>query len=90
MRVAYDNINWNQVNTELNDALAEIKLDSLQKVYTSVIDGLSSLEKELAKTNECGIPDSDITLKLVEQKKREAQKAINKLKSVRHRKIVHL
>ena len=90
MRVAYDNINWNQVNTELNDALAEIKLDSLQKVYTSVIDGLSSLEKELVKTNECGIPDSDITLKLVEQKKREAQKAINKLKSVRHRKIVHL
>ena len=90
MRVAYDNINWNQVNTELNDALAEIKLDSLQKVYTSVIDGLSSLEKELVKTNECGIPDSNITLKLVEQKKREAQKAINKLKSVRHRKIVHL
>ncbi len=90
MRVAYDNINWNNINTELNNALVEIKLDSLQQVYTTAIDGLSSLEKELAKTKECGIPDSGITLKLVEQKKREAQKAINKLKSVRHRKIVHL
>ena len=90
MRVAYDNINWNQVNAELSNALAEIKLDSLQQVYTSVISGLSSLEKELTITNECGIPDSDITLKLLEKNKREAQKAINKLKSVRHRKIVHL
>ncbi|MGZ8558471.1 MAG: M56 family metallopeptidase [Chitinophagaceae bacterium] len=90
MRVAYDHINWNQVNTELSNALVEIKLDSLQQAYTTVVDDLSSLQRELAETNECGIPDSEITLKLVEKKKREAKKAIIKLKSVRQRKIIHL
>ena len=90
LRVAYDNIDWNQINTQLNNALVEIKLDSLQQVYTTAISGLSSLEKELARTKQCGIPDSDITLKSLELKKKEVQKAIKVLKSIRNRKIVHL
>ena len=90
LRVAYDNIDWHTINTQLNNALVEIKIDSLQNTYTMAIAGLSSLENELAKTNQCGIPDSDITLKSVRQQKKEVQKAIHKLKSVRNRKIVHL
>jgi hypothetical protein len=90
LRISYDNINWNQVNTELGKALVEIKLDSLQKVYTTVISNLSFLEKELVKAGDPGIPDTDITLETVECQKKEAQKAINTINSARTRKIVQL
>ena len=90
LRIAYDNINWNQVNNELGKALVEIKLDSLQKVYTTVITNLSCLEKELVKAGDPGIPDTDITLETVECKKKEVQKAINTIKSARTRKIIDL
>jgi bla regulator protein blaR1 len=90
LKVAYDNIDWNQINTQLNHALVEIKMDSLQQVYTTAIAELSSLEKELVKAKEPGIPDTDVTLKSVTKHRKEIQKAINTLKSVRNRKIIHL
>ena len=90
LKVAYDNIDWNQINTQLNHALVEIKMDSLQQVYTTAIAELSSLEKELVKAKEPGIPDTDVTLKSVTEHRKEIQKAINTLKSVRNRKIIHL
>ena len=90
LRLAYDHINWNQINIQLTNALVEIKLDSLQQVYATAISNLSGIENELEKANQCSIPDSDITLKSIDQRKKEVQKAINKLKSVRSRKIVHL
>jgi len=37
-----------------------------------------------------GIPDTDITLKALEQKKLEVQKTLNSLKVVHSKKIVHL
>ncbi|MEP7372830.1 MAG: M56 family metallopeptidase [Chitinophagaceae bacterium] len=90
LRIAYDNINWKEINTELNKALVEIKLDSIQRVYTTTISNLASLEKELVKCNEPGIPDTDITLQSVETKKREVLRVINNIKSARARKVVRL
>jgi bla regulator protein blaR1 len=90
LRVAYDNINWKEINSELGKALVEIRLDSIQKVYTIVASNLASLERELVKCNEPGIPDTDITLKFVESKKREVLKAISTLKSARARKVIRL
>ena len=90
LKVAYDHINWEQVNTELSKALVEIKLDSLQKVYTTTVSKLNCLEKELEKANEVGVPDTDITLETVECQKKEVMKAINTIKAVKARKIVQL
>jgi bla regulator protein blaR1 len=90
LKIAYDKIDWNQINIQLDKALVEIKIDSLQHIYTSAIAELSTLEKELKQTKQCGVPDTEITLKSVTEHRKEMQKAINKLKSVRNRKIVHL
>jgi len=90
LRIAYDSINWTNVNNELNKALIEIKLDSIQKVYTNVVINLSCLEKELVKAGEEGIPDTDISLKSVECKKKEVLKVINTIKAAKPRKIIHL
>jgi len=90
MRLAYDNINWDEINVQLNHALAEITLDSLQQVYTIAISNLDNLQKELKAVKEPGIPDTDITVDLIDVKKKELEKAINKLKTVRPKKIVKL
>lgn len=90
LKIAYNNINWNKVNTELSNALVEIKLDSLEKVYTTTVNNLACLEKELLKANEPGVPDTDITLKAVDEKKKEVLKVISTIKSAKARKIVHL
>jgi bla regulator protein BlaR1 len=90
LRLAYDQIDWNRINEELSKAMVEIKIDSLQQVYSSTMDELSVLQKELCKNNLKGIPDSDISLKSVEENKKNVQKAINNLKKVRARKIIHL
>jgi beta-lactamase regulating signal transducer with metallopeptidase domain len=72
LRLSYNEINWKQVNSELNKALVEIKLDSLQKVYTTVISNLSCLKKELVEAGDPGIPDTDITLETVECKRKKS------------------
>jgi hypothetical protein len=74
----------------MNLALAEIKLDSLQQVYTLAVSNLNALENELKQVNQCAVPDSDITLKKLSAQRKEAQQAINKLKAVRERKVVRL
>jgi hypothetical protein len=48
------------------------------------------VEKELNKLEVTCIPDTDISIKVVECKKKEVEKAINQLKTVRAKKVVHL
>lgn len=90
MKVAYNDINWEQVNKELKNALVEIKLDSLQTVYTAAVNELNCLEKELTKAEVPVVPDTDITLESVESKKKEVIKAINTIRAVKAKKIIHL
>ncbi|HEY6503762.1 MAG TPA: M56 family metallopeptidase [Chitinophagaceae bacterium] len=90
LRLAYDNIEWNKVNEELNKAVAEIKIDSLHQAYTQAMVELTTIQQQLCENNLKGIPDSDISLKAVEQGKKDVQKAINNLIKVKTRKIVHL
>lgn len=90
MRLAYDKIDWSSVNEQLNKAITEIKIDSLQQAYTVTMSQLTSLQKQLCENNLKGIPDSDISLKHVEQSKKDVQQAINQLKQVKVKKIVHL
>ena len=90
LRLAYDKIDWDKMNSELNAVVAQIRLDSLQKVYTVVAVDLNKVEKQLTKCELKGIPDTDITLKEVEQKKQEVNKTLRSLRSLRSKKIVHL
>lgn len=90
LKLAYENVDWNKVNYQLTNAVNQIRIDSLQKVYTNVIVKLNDVKKELALKKMDGIPDSDITLKEVERKKNEALRALNELRLIRNKKVVHL
>lgn len=93
LRVAYDRINWDRINTELGAAVNNIRLDSLRMVYSKAMMSLSEVEKELQLNNLEGIPDSDITLDYIEQKKLEVEKTLNKIKCAQKKpvkKVIHL
>ncbi|MEO6611187.1 MAG: M56 family metallopeptidase [Chitinophagaceae bacterium] len=90
LRTAYDQVDWEKVNNQLNYAVAQVRLDSLQRVYNSNIIRLNDAEKQLSLQKLNGIPDSDVTLRVIEDKKRQAQRALNTLRAVRNKKIVHL
>ena len=51
---------------------------------------LDKLEQQLNENNQKGIPDSDITLKLIQEHKVEVQKLLETIKGVRSKKIIHL
>lgn len=90
LKLAYNNIDWGKVNYQLENAINQIKIDSLQKVYTDVIVKLADVEKELSIKGLEGIPDTDLTLEIIEESKNEARKAINDLKKIRNKKVVSL
>ncbi|MBK5270156.1 MAG: M56 family metallopeptidase, partial [Bacteroidia bacterium] len=89
LRIAYDKIDWNQINDQLNNAVYEIRLDSLQKVFSETASNLDLIERELTTNDQNGIPDTDITLKEVNQKKVEISKTLSTLKALRNKKIIH-
>ena len=90
LRVAYDKIDWEKVNNQLSNAVNQVRMDSLQVVYNKALSKLDMVQEELNSNNITSIPDTDITLKEVEQKKKEAQRALNNLKAIRSKKIVRL
>ena len=90
LKQVYDKIDWDKINTQFSTALNQVRMDSIQVVYNKAIRKLDIVRKELRQSGLKGIPDSDITLKELEQKKTEVQKALLKLNAERSKKIVHL
>lgn len=90
LRQAYDNVNWEKVNAQLDAALNKLRTDSLVKVYNTAAANMALAQKELRAQSLTGIPDSDITLKDLAEKQRQLQRQVQYLKSSLRKKIVHL
>jgi bla regulator protein blaR1 len=90
LKVAYNSIDWDNVNNQLNTAINQIKTDSLHRVYNEAAVKLNKVQRQLQENHLKGIPDSDISLEEIEQKKKLIQQAQEKLKAVRQKKIVRL
>lgn len=90
LKLAYDKIDWENINSQLAIAVNQVRLDSIQLVYNRAISKLDGARKELSLNELEGIPDTDITVKEIERKKLEVQRALNELKMVRKKKVVHL
>ncbi|MEO7982938.1 MAG: M56 family metallopeptidase [Bacteroidota bacterium] len=90
LKQAYDKIDWEKINTQLSLAVSQVRLDSIQFVYNKAISKLNGARRELSLNGMKGIPDTDITLKEIERQKADVQQALDELKTVRRKKIVHL
>ena len=90
LKQVYDKIDWEKINTQLSVAVSQIRLDSIQLVYNKAISKLDVARKELSFNDMKGIPDTDITIKEIERRKADVQRALNELKTIRKKKVVHL
>lgn len=90
LKIAYNNIDWDRVNNELNTAINQIRADSLQRVYNEAAVKLDNVQRQLLENQLKGIPDSDISLETIEEKKQVIRKTLDELKGIRKKKIVRL
>lgn len=90
LKLSYSQIDWEQVNTELNSALNQIRLDSIRHVYNDVAFRLAEVQRELSESKLKGIPDTDITVKAVEEKKRKVEESLKMINEMRKKRIVSL
>lgn len=90
LKIAYNNIDWDRVNSELNMAISQIRADSLHRVYNEAAVKLDKVQRQLQENQLKGIPDSDISLQAIEEKKQAIRQALDELKGVRKKKIVRL
>ena len=90
LRTAYDKVDWETVNIQLANAVNNIRMDSLQYVYSKALDNLCVVQDQLKENKLSSIPDTDITLQRVEQKKNEVEKELNRLRAVKAKKIIRL
>ncbi|MCB0740591.1 MAG: hypothetical protein KDB92_05990, partial [Chitinophagaceae bacterium] len=90
LRTSYSMMNWDKINKQLATAIKNIQIDSLQDVYSQLNVNLHELQKELKAKKLKGIPDTEITLQSLALKKDAVEKIMQKLASIRHKKIVDL
>lgn len=90
LKLAYNEVDWDRINSQLDAAMNHIRIDSLQTVYNMAASRLDEVSRYMQSTEQKGIPDTDISLKEVEKKKKEVEKMLKELKLFRNKKIVHL
>ncbi|MBI3140058.1 MAG: M48 family metalloprotease [Sphingobacteriales bacterium] len=90
LKLAYAQIDWDNVNSQLNNAVNQIRIDSIQQVYNDVAVKLNLMQKELLANKICSVPDTDISLKTVEERKKKVLESMRTLKAIRNKKIVSL
>ncbi len=90
LRLAYNKVDWENVNAQLATAVNQVKIDSIQQVYTLALSQLEKVEASLIANDVKSIPDSEVSLKSIEQGRKTAIRALNNIRAVRAKKIVHL
>lgn len=90
MRKAYDQINWHALQTELQSELYKLRLDSVQNVYQSALVTFNQLQRQLETSKLKAIPDTDITIGTILERKRQTVEGLKRLDKLRNRKTVEL
>jgi len=90
LRLSYSQINWEDVHQKINTSLVQIKLDSIQQQINFNLKTLINVEKALKENNVTAIPDTDITIQLVQENQQKAKDQLAKIKAAKVKKIVRL
>ncbi len=90
IRLNINTINWEPLEDKLANELARIQMDSLVKVTEKAIASYDQAEKVLNENKLKAIPDTDISLQLLKKNQRSAKASLDKILSIRRKKIVHI
>ena len=86
----YFNIDWDIINQTLENATFKIKLDSLQNSYSEIAGSLESLIRNMKENKQTSVPDTDITIMNLEERNKQIQVLLNKIKGLLSKKVIHL
>lgn len=84
LRLQYDNINWEKADKALSAIIGAIEIDSIYHKYNEAAHSLSNYKKELEEAHKTA--EAKAIKELLEQYKT----ALQKIDSLRHKKIVEL
>lgn len=90
LRSSYEFMDWSKINSQLQISLAQIRQDSLHSELNNSVNGLTELENWMKANSVSSVPDSDMTLKSVEQLRKKAIQALENLKARKEKKIVKI
>ena len=90
LRLSYEKINWDKVNEQVNLSLTQIKLDSIQNQVKIAINDLVYLENWLKENNTTSIPDTDISLDQIREKRQKMKLQLDKIRVIKSKKIIRL
>jgi beta-lactamase regulating signal transducer with metallopeptidase domain len=89
LKAKYDKIDWVKIDANLSNALASIKLDSIQHSYSKV---LAQIVKAEANVKNCivELPMPDVSVKQLIKTKEQLRSVIDTIKIMRTKKIVRI
>lgn len=90
MKAQYQNMDWQNIDNKMQNALTAIQLDSLQTTYTVILNQLNKVTTDAkAKVNVCPFPDQ--SMEQIEKAKEELSNKVNTIKALRSdKKVVRL
>jgi hypothetical protein len=89
MKAQYQSMDWEKIDTKMNNALTVLKLDSLQKTYNVVLGQLDKITEAKTDVNICPLPDQSI--EEIQKAKEELSSRVNTIKALRsNKKVVRL
>lgn len=90
LKATYNQPELQKISDKLQSEVLQLRIDSLEKSFTSALTELKIVEKELQKTKEKGIPDSDITLSAIDQQQKILIQMLQVIDSAKKRRIIEL
>ena len=92
LKANYDKLNWQVINQEVTKAMAQVQLDSLQKVYKLALTELEKAEKEMKSQSKLSCnPMPDASIQEINIAKEVLRKNIETINTVtRPKKVVRL
>jgi bla regulator protein blaR1 len=84
----YENIDWQQVDLTLNEALTVAQLDNIYQSYNQTLSELNKVKSALNDSCQTSLPD--VSVQELEQAKEMVQHKIEQIKKLREKKIIKL
>ena len=92
LKANYDNVNWEAIQKDMNEAMVQVQIDSLKVVYSQALTELEKTEKSIQLKGKCSSnPMPDASLDRIQLAKESLQKNIELLKAAtRPKKVISL
>ncbi|HET7897283.1 MAG TPA: M56 family metallopeptidase, partial [Flavisolibacter sp.] len=92
LKANYDKFNWEAIQLDVNKAMVQVQIDSLQTVYTKALSELEKAEKNLKIKSKCSAtPLPDASVEHLQMAKEALSKNLELLKAAsRPKKVVSL